>query len=320
MIRVLYVITQSAPGGAQRYVLDLARSLPAGFEPVIAAGLSGDNHLLDQAADAGVQTVLLNHMGRAINPLADSRAIRELRKIIRELKPELVHLNSTKAGVLGAWSCMDPVKSIYTVHGWVFNEPLPWWRRTVYQLAERASSRRLDAIIVLSESDRQAGLRLGIDESKLHLIRNGIEQVDPLSAVAARRQLEQLCRTDLSGSRIVLVIAGFYLTKGLANLLAAVEQLPRDVVAVILGDGPLRHSLEARAAGPGLAGRVWLPGHAHEAWRMIPAADVFVLPSLKEGLPYVLLEAMRVRVPIVATAVGGIPEVLDRIVVPPNDP
>lgn len=320
MTRVLFVITQSAPGGAQRYVLDLARSLPSSFKPVIAAGMSGESHLHDQASGYGVPTIRLEHMGRAINPLADYRAIRELRAIVRQQQPDIVHLNSTKAGVLGAWACAGRVKTVYTVHGWVFNEPLSWWRREVYQLAERASSRRVDAVIVLSENDRQAGIRLGLGADKLKLIRNGINSAQPLSRDDARTQLSELCGADLASRKIILTIAGFYLTKGLSPLLSAVNALPGDVGAVILGDGPLRHSLEARVAELGLGNRVWLPGHAPEAWQLIPGADVFVLPSLKEGLPYVLLEAMRMNVPIVATSVGGVPEVLDTLVVRPGDP
>jgi len=315
---ILYVITQSGPGGAQRYVLDLATHLPARFEAVICAGADGGGGLLEDARRTGLRVAPLTSLRRSISPLADQRAVQELRQLFASEQPAVIHLNSSKAGVLGSMAGGRRYRTVYTVHGWVFRERLSWWKRLAYVQAEKQSARYLDRIIVLSESDRSAGLKLGVAPEKLRIIRNGIQAPQFQPRQDARARLSELTGASLDSRPLILCVASFYPTKGLGYLIDAMAQVKPPALCVVVGDGELRPQLEQRIAELGLAGRVLLPGHVPAAAELLRAADVFVLPSVKEGLPYVLLEAMAARVPVVATRVGGVPEVISGLLVEPG--
>lgn len=309
----------SGGGGATRYVHDLAAHLPAEYEAVVAAGPDGGGSLLARLQGAGVRTHQLRHLHRPINLPSDYRACRELAELFRAEQPDVIHLNSSKAGILGALASRRRYRTVYTAHGWVFREDIPARRRYVYAQIERLSSRYCDRIIVLSDSDHLAGLKLGIPPRKLALIRNGILDHQFAPRAQARAVLGQLAGVDLEGRKVVLTLALFFATKGLSYLINAVAQARTDYVSVILGDGMLRPQLEAQVRRLGLGDRVFMPGYEDNGSRLLRGADLYVLPSVKEGLPYALLEAMQAGVPVVATRVGGVAEVLDRLVVEPGD-
>lgn len=316
---VLYVVTQSAPGGAQRYVLDLATSLPRSYEPIIGVGCDGGGGLLDLAKQAGLQTITLQALRRSISPLLDRHAIVELRRLYDKLRPSIIHLNSTKAGVLGSIAGGYKYCTVYTVHGWVFREQLPLWKTLAYMGAEKISARYLDGIIVLSESDYRAGAQLRIKRGKMRVIHNGIQHPQFISRSSAHQRISELCSIDLSERKLVLCIASFYPTKGISTLIRAMAAVDKRAVAVVLGDGELRLQLKHQIQELGLQASVFLPGYVPDAAELLLAADVFVLPSLKEGMPYALLEAMAAAVPIVATDVGGVREILSHRIVKAGD-
>ncbi|MCC7478489.1 glycosyltransferase [bacterium] len=318
--RLLYVITQTEFGGAQRYVLDLARAAQrAGYEVAVATGHDGDGAFDLRLEQAAVSHFKLQHLTRDISPLNDGRALLELRGLFAKLQPDLVHLNSTKAGVLGSLACGHHIRSVYTAHGWVFNEQLSAFKRFLYVTAERASAQRLNRIIVLSRYDWERGAAEGIPRNKMLVIQNGIEKQFYIPAETARRELSLFAGGIGAEDRVILCIANFYATKGLVHLIAAMPQVSERGKLVILGDGELRSELEAAVRSRNLEGRVFLPGRLEDASRFIKGADVFVLPSVKEGLPYVILEALQAEVPIVATTVGALPEILDHELVPPGN-
>lgn len=317
--KILYVITMSGGGGATRYIYDLATHLPPGFEAVVAAGPDGGGSLLSALHDAGIRTCALRHLHRPIRPAADRRGYGELAELFAAERPDVIHLNSSKAGILGALASRHAHRIVYTAHGWVFRESISAPRRFIYARAEKFSSRYYDRIIVLSDSDHAAGLRLGIPARKLTLIRNGLRRLEFAERDEARAELGRLLGFELGGRRLVLALALFFATKGLNHLIDALARTETDCLAVILGDGQLRERLERQVAQLGLGDRVFMPGYVEDGSRLLRAADVYVLPSVKEGLPYALLEAMQAGVPIIATRVGGVAEVLDRIVVEPGD-
>jgi glycosyltransferase involved in cell wall biosynthesis len=318
--KILFVITMSGGGGATRYVYDLATNLPDEFEALVVAGPDGGGALIKDAAKAGLRTHTLEHLRRSIDPRRDWAALRELREFFAAEKPDLIHLNSSKAGILGAAASRHRYRVIYTAHGWVFREQLPSHKRFLYAQAEKFSSRFYDQIIVLSDGDMRAALALGIPGDKLTLIRNGIREHDFMERGEARKHLSEILGFDCGERRILMTLALFFATKGLNHLIDAVTHVNQDCLAVILGEGMLRPQLEQQVMQLGLTGRVFMPGWVPGASLLLKAADVYVLPSMKEGLPFAVLEAMQARVPIVATRVGGVPEVLDHILVDPGDP
>ncbi len=307
--KILYIVTQSEWGGAQHYIFDLATNLPQEkYEVMVAAG--GNEELYSKLNKHGIKNYKLKHLIREISPLEDIKAYFEIKKLINELKPDVLHLNSSKAGVIGAIAGKHAKvkKIIYTVHGFVFNEPMSNLQKNIYTFAEKFSARYKDKLICVSEFDRQAGIKNKIaPENKLITINNGIEPIDFLNKVIARQKL------DLPPDKIVIgTIANFYETKGLTYLISAAKEITKqfpDIIFRLIGFGQLEKELKLKIRGLNLQNNFFL-SKVLDAKKYLNAFDIFVLPSIKEGFPYAILEAMRAGLPIVATKVGGIPEML----------
>jgi glycosyltransferase involved in cell wall biosynthesis len=254
---------------------------------------------------------------RPISPIQDIAGIFELKKIIKELQPDIIHLNSTKASIIGSLASLFIYvirhKLVYTVHGWAFNESLNPIKKKIYLLAEKLTARTKDLIICVSEFDRQAGINKKVTkEDKLITITNGVEanKTDFLSKEEAKKEL------TIPKDRIIIgTIANFYSTKGLEyfigalNTLAIKWRLP--VTGVIIGDGKLKGKLKNLKNNYGLGDHLIFTGIKDNAVKYLKAYDIYVCSSVKEGFPYSILEAMSAKLPIVSTDVGGIPEIIE---------
>jgi len=324
MQKILYLITRSEMGGAQRYVFDLATNIPKSqYEVHVAAG--GDGILFSNLEQRGIAAHKLFHLKRSINPLADYRAYKEIISLIESLKPDIIHLNSTKAGVLGSKAARraNVKKIIHTAHGFVFNEQLSFYRKAIYTALERASAKRMTRIITVSEFDRATGIAAGIPEEKMIVIHNGI---DPRIAFLPKKEAQEQLFASIprflnTSTSLIVSIANHYRTKGLDILIRTMDHV--DAHLIVIGDGPEREQLRSLAKKHG-RGRVHFIGSVDSASKYLKAFDLFVLPSRKEGLPYTLLEAQAAGIPIVATTVGGIPELIrdgeNGYLAKPNDP
>lgn len=269
----------------------------------------------------------LKHLRRSLSPIHDFLAILELRRLYKKIKPDIVHLNSTKAGILGSFAnTMVPL--IYTVHGWVFHEPLSPIRRALYRALERATAKHKTNIIVLSEREEKSGRALGIPPHKLTIIPPGIETPHLMSRHDARALLRARAQSDIPMDAAWLgTIANCFPTKGIDVFIRAFareKDATRYAHAVIIGDGPERKKLEALRDAMGLNGRMHFVGFLPNAARLLSAFDVFVLPSRKEGVPYTLIEAKLHGIPIIATDVGGVSDLIIQNqtgrIVPPEHP
>ena len=316
--KILYIITQSEWGGAQRYIFDLATELQKdNFEVEVATGDHGP--LIKKLSTVGIKTHLIPHLVRKIKLFTDLHAYFEIKKLCQTVKPDIVHLNSSKAGVIGAIAARHAgvKKVIYTVHGFVFNEPMSALKKKLYLFAEKFSSRYKDTLITVSEFDKKTGVKNTIaPPQKFVTIHIGIKQIDYLEKKEAREKLQLPLDKKIIGT-----IANFYPTKGLPFFIAAaallIKQDPTLLFAMI-GDGALRQDLESQIRDLKLENKVILLGTIDDAQRYLKAFDVFTLSSVKEGLPYVILEALQAQVPVVATNVGGIPEIDGIALVPPK--
>lgn len=325
--RIAFIVTQTEFGGAQRYVADLIRTLNRdAFSAVVITGPGAGTQLRTALGNTPVHVA--QHLRRAILPHHDLAAIGELAKLLKSLNVDVVHLNSSKAGVLGAYAAhrAKVPRVVYTAHGFVFNEPMHPTRRLIYRLAERWSARHKDIIICVSDFDRKTALANRIAPSeKLRVVHNGIDlaALDFLDRASAR---SRLASAGIMGNGPLLgTIANFYPTKGLAYLIEAAAELHKtlpNLQVVLMGDGMERETLQRLIRHHQLSGVVHLPGQLPDARRLLPALDAFVCTSVKEGFPYTILEAMAAGLPIIATRVGGIPEMIEHevhgLLIPPK--
>jgi glycosyltransferase involved in cell wall biosynthesis len=341
-LRVLQVVGNLELGGGQEVVRTLACHLPAyGCRPVVAA--FADGPLRPEIERMGVPVEVLD--GRRHDAMALPAAAADLVRIRRALADVIArhrieviqtHLLHTLDFVVLTLRGEPGVRSVYwTVHNALLDlraDQLPrhrWLLRPKQELQRllyRAGGRRIDAFVAVS-SDVGAAIRRAYHprRDRLVVIPNGVDLArfgEPADRVGVRRELELP-----DDARLLIVVAKFLEQKGHRILLDALPPVLADhpeLHVLLAGEGPLRAHLEQQAATGGMASRIHFLGNRRDLPRILAASDLFVLPSLWEGLPMALLEAMASRLPVVATNVSGSREVLADgeagILAPPGDP
>ena len=314
--KILYIITKSNWGGAQRYVYDLATSLPRErFDVTVAFG--GDGMLKEALERAKIRTVPLPSLYRDIHLAKETQTFFEFLRLIRSEHPDILHINSSKAGGIGALagrlSGVDRV--IFTAHGWAFNEERPWWQKTILYFFSWLTVVLSHTTIAVSQKTKDQIAWLPFIDKKIVVIPNGIRIPEFKHKEQAREFLSSKNGTlrRLKDTLWIGTVAELHTTKGLEYAIEAIgsiaEQFP-ELMYIIIGEGEQRKQLESLIQGHQLENRVFLLGFVEEAARYLKAFDIFLIPSLSEALSYVLLEAGAAGLPVIATAVGGIPEVI----------
>lgn len=420
--RLLLVITQAEWGGAQSYVFRAAKeAMRRGFDVLVAAGGEGDpstefipsmssrakprdeglgTGLEAKCREANIPYRRLFRLRRDISPVRDLGAVRELMALMREWKPDIAYLHSSKAGIAGSIAARITrhtedgktlPRVVYRIGGWSFLDPMSPAQKTIRRWSERLTARLKDAIIVLHPDDESLARRYrimprerlepvskiafasearifrarrvknekeyrdistsservaaekdglpsqnGFLRQALVTIPNGLDlaafDANLLPQDEARAILRGLWRSGVpshaampDNSPLVLTVANFYATKNLTGYLEAVRLLIKlrpDARILVIGDGEERGAIEARRRALGLEEIVSLPGRRPGAASFLAGADAFVLPSLKEGMPWTLLEAMAARLPCVVTDVGANRWMVGDdggVIVPPKD-
>lgn len=316
--KILFLSTKSVFGGAQRYIIDLVDYLPKdSYESIVAAG--GRGGLAHEIIKRNVPYYEIKNMGRDIGLLSDVRAFFEIRKLIKKTRPDILHLNSSKASLLGAIAGrIGGVPHIVSsTHGWPFLEDRPHWQKTFLKLILKVESYFLDAIICVSDFDYTMGVQAHIaPRKKLIQIHNGVDAARHvfLEPTAAREKLSAKTKTDLKNRFIIGTIAEYTKNKGLLYLIEAaihIKTIEPRALFFIIGGGEEKAFLENQIEKHGLTQNVILADHVPEAFSYLKAFDLFILPSIKEGFAYVLLEASLAELAIVTTRVGGNPEVIE---------
>jgi glycosyltransferase involved in cell wall biosynthesis len=311
--KILYVITKGNWGGAQKYVFELATHAPRSLFDVVVA--CGEGDILPKKLEyAGIAVQSIARLGRDINPVADSLVFFDLIKLFRKERPDVVHLNSSKIGGLGAFAARiaGVKKIIFTVHGFAFNENRSWLAKKVITFLSWLTIIFSTHVIFISQKElHQASAWLGI-KHKANLIYNGIVPPQYIPKLEARKIIAEhidIPYEHLEKKFIVGTIAELTSNKGLSYALEAFKDIP-DAYYIIIGRGELYGTLKAYIHANNLSEKVFLAGFMQDASKYMFAFDVFLLPSLKEGVPYVLLEAGLAKRAVVATNVGGIPEII----------
>ena len=347
--KILFIITQSEFGGAQRYVFETSVSLSQENYKVLVA-IGGKNKGFAgkiKNKNSQIETFSLKHLKRTPCPLEIIFSIKEIFKLLKQKKPDVLFLCSSSAGFLGSiasflYKRKNPrIKTIYRIGGWAFNDPRNFISKKLIILAEKITALLKDKIIVNSEFDLQTALKHKIaPKEKIVKIYNGInpEELNFLSKQKARKYLKLKIKNEKlklqiknQNFKIIGTIANFYKTKGLKHLIEAAnilvskskmqnfpatiplkaEQRRESFKFIIIGEGKQRKKLECLIKKYNLQNIVFLLGRIPNAQKYLKAFDVFVLPSLKEGFPWVILEAITGEVPIIATNVGAIPEIIE---------
>ena len=326
-VKVLLVITRMSLGGAPRHVLSLALGLNRDrYEVWIAAGPEdkGEGSLIEEAESSGVQLVLIPGLKRDLSPSNDLKAFFGIYRLMLSERFHIVHTHTSKAGVLGrlAGRLAGVPASVHTFHGNIFEGFFGPVASSLFLLLERAMAKFTDRFVAISRRNLSYFVRRGIAPwEKFRLIYNGVdlERFRPVDKGAARRAL------GLSQGPVVGTVAALVPVKGLEYLLEAAHIVRSEVPEVVLtiaGGGALEGTLRRRAKDLGV--EVRFLGPRKDVSLVLSALDVFVLPSLSEGMGLSLMEAMAAGLPVVATEVGGVPELVvdgeTGVLVPPGDP
>jgi glycosyltransferase involved in cell wall biosynthesis len=328
-LRVLRIITRLNIGGPAQHVLFLASGLKEDVETVLVTGTPdpAEGSMDDLAGDLGVIPLRLPHLKRQLAPLDDLRALWSLWRLCRRLKPDIVHTHTSKAGLLGRLAARlagVPVV-LHTFHGHVFHGYFGPWASRLAVLAERGMGALSTRLYAVSPSQREELLSLGIaPPGKIITLPLGLD-LDPLAPPLPRGAL----RRELGlGEDALLVgcVARLAPIKAHADLLEAFARIAAGHPAahlLLIGDGEERPGIEQAVLERGLGSRVHLLGWRRDLPALYGDLDLAVLSSKNEGLPVALIEAAAAGVPIVATRVGGVTDLLaghPATLVPPGNP
>jgi glycosyltransferase involved in cell wall biosynthesis len=314
-LRIVLALESSGPGGAENMLLRLARALRArGDEPTIATMSHG--WMTERAEADGVPIWIAPQ-----RPGLDLPWVVQFARRLHRARADVLHTHDFAMNTFGAAAALlARVPAISTIHGrhWVTDRPR---RALAYRVL-----RRLGVPIVAVSEDLAGFLVTGlrVPRAQLEVVHNGIPIPDrPVSDSPDRRASARAALGIPEDLALVVAVGNLYPVKDHATLVRAIARLPAARVA-IAGRGDQEAPLRALAAQLGLADRVHLLGLRDDVETVFAAADVFVQPSLSEGLPLAVLEAMATGLPVVATSVGGIPEVIadgrTGLLVPASDP
>ncbi len=312
--KICYVITKGTWGGAQKYVYTLATSLPKDtYDVSVIMGVGGK--LEEKLRESGIRVHIVNTMKRDISIVSEFKSFFSLLKILKKERPHVLHLNSPKASGLGAVAGrMLGIKNIiFTAHGWTFNEERNLFEKTLIVFLSWITVFLCHKTIVINDHERQQTEAMPFSHpSHIHLIKNGIEEVYFKDQVAARKELLSHAKVQIPHDAVWIgTICELHKNKGLEYVLEALSWLRSPFVFFIIGEGEERENIERIIRENKLQNKVFLTGFRNRASQYLKAFDIFTLTSLKEGLPYTILEAGQAGVPVIASYTGGIPEIID---------
>jgi glycosyltransferase involved in cell wall biosynthesis len=341
--KILFIITKSNWGGAQRYVHDIATNINqylSALQPdagvtqnaEVIVALGGQGELKHQLENAGIRTITISSLQRNINIFQDAHALFSIIKILKQEQPDVIHLNSSKIGGLGAVAVkikniISPrlelktrrPRVIFTIHGLPHLEPRSFIYRQIIKLSTWISIALSHKTIMVCEHDQLQINNWLFIQNKLTKIHNGIAPFLTQSKTDSHKLLKDISASSvrnfpkINSTFVIGAISELHKNKGLLYLIEALAMLQNkgfNFFCIIIGEGEERSGIELLIKHYSLEDKVLMTGYIKNASQYLKAFDVLVLPSLKEGSPYVLLEAGLAEVPVVASFVGGVQEII----------
>jgi glycosyltransferase involved in cell wall biosynthesis len=334
-IRVLRVIARLNMGGPALHVAYLTAGLAErGYETTLVAGTlaRGEDSMAFVADELGLDVVRLDQLHREISPVRDTVAVLRLARLIRQVRPHILHTHTAKAGAVGRLAALAagearPPIVVHTFHGHVLRGYFDPARTVGFRLLERWLARISTALVAVSPEVRDDLVSLGVaPPEKFAIVRLGIELEQRVAAARDGRG-ESRRVLGIGPDRFAVGWIGRMTgVKRTDDVLLAFKRLREsgvDACLCMVGDGPDRPAVERRAHELGVMRHTLFLGYQEEVAPFYAAFDAMVLPSINEGTPVSAIEALAAGRPVVATRVGGVPDVVrdgeDGFLVPAGD-
>jgi glycosyltransferase involved in cell wall biosynthesis len=319
-MRILHLISSGGLFGAERVAIELCKSLKKTYhcEPILGVIRNVYNpheEISEEAKSNGIAYTVFSCRSQLDLKLASS-----IREFIKKNRVDIIHCHGYKSNFYGLLASRGQVPSVTTNHNWLTAH----WKLKTYCFLDSLWIRFFDRIVAVSNEVKKDMLKYKIPKEKIRVIDNGIclERFEKL--VETRKIKSQLGLEEKT--RVIGTIGSLGIEKGHIYLLEAARQVldvVKDLKFLVIGDGPLRKPLEEKSEELGIKKHVIFLGQRKDIPELLMAMDIFVLPSIKEGLPIALLEAMVAKRPVIATRVGAIPKVIENkdtgILVEPKD-
>jgi len=330
-IKILRLFSRLNIGGPSVHVILLSAGLRArGYRTELVVGQEGfrEGNLLALAEDKGVKCTQLPGLGREIQPLSDLAVVFRLLRLMRDFRPAIVHTHTAKAGVVGRLAARlagVPIV-VHTYHGHVLRGYFGPLKTALFRSLERWLARTTTALLAVSEAVKQDLVDYAVaPAAAIRVVPLGLE-LDGLARPLPRGTLRELAGVP-AGEPLIGAVGRLVSIKDIPTLLVAAAILRKswpECHFAIVGDGRERALLQARTAELGLSDRVHFFGWRRDMEAVYGDLDVVVNSSLNEGTPVALIEALAAARPVVATRVGGTPDLLGEqgrgLLVPPGDP
>lgn len=330
--KILHIITRLDRGGsAENTLLTVIGLAEAGYEVTLVSGPSTKpvRRLMDKANNVGVGLIVIEDLVRQINPAKDLKALFAIYRLIKKGNYGIVHTHSSKAGIVGrfaAYLARTP-HLVHTPHGHIFYGYYNKATTKFFIFLERIAARFSDKIIALTPYEVEEYLEFQIAGlKKFTVIHSGVELTDYQDIKPLNAEIRAALNIP-KNSPVIGSVGRLEEVKGYKYFIMAasliIKQVP-DAYFLLVGDGRLRAELSRQCADLGLSSRFIFTGWRDDTPQLMSAMDIFVLSSLNEGMGKVLVEAMLLEKPIIATRVGGVPGLIkdarNGMLIPPKDP
>lgn len=306
-MKILYIITKSNWGGAQKYVFDLASHQKKQGQDV-AVAFGGEGILAQRLKEKGIKTIQIPGLERNVSLEKEVKVIKNLYKILKTEKPEIIHLNSSKIGVLGSLlgRAAGIKKIVFTAHGWPFREERPLGQILIIKFLSWLSIVFSHQAICVSKKDFVDVKNWPLVKNKITIVHNGID---------LKESANELSQKDNSDIVKIISIAELHKNKGLEYGLKTISLLKNKIqnfkYTIFSFGGDEEEKIKEMIKELNLENFVELKISQGNHHLFLKDADIYFMPSLKEGLPYALLEAGNNSLPVVASDTGGISEIIE---------